>query len=425
MAGHASITRAETGRTTLRVTAVGDGLATAWNELRRLSSLPHVATLGAEQGFRIEDVTTLTAHVDPTMAAGPWLKRRLPAECTLTILPCSPRAGAELDACFARRGENATSQRMRYERGKDARVRVEAFELHPVEHCNLRCAHCCNLSLYARPRFRSVEALVREASAIARCLAPDVFKLSGGEPLLHPDITTILRAVHDVGVAPVVRLFTNGLLLHRMPDDFWAALDQLTVSDYASAPLGPARLAVIASKAKAFDVVLNVKPVDAFSQVVASEPQSDPNAIADTYRNCWLRHRCMMVRDGVFYACTRAAYADVFRTRWLGDESPSATTRDGVPLDGEDFADRLYDYLNRREPLEICRYCLGSDGPTLGHAQLRARQRIDAASWATRRPAGKARGGGILDVLRRRATMPAGMDRRPNRCRYSLTGPYP
>jgi organic radical activating enzyme len=370
MAGHASIIRAETGRTTLRVTAVGDDLATAWNELRRLSSLPHVTTLGAEHGFRIEDVTTLTAHVDPSMAAEPWLKRRLPAECALTILPCSPGAGAELVVCFARRGENATSQRERYERGKDARVRVEAFELHPVEHCNLRCAHCCNLSPYARPHFRSVESLVREARAIARCLAPDVFKLSGGEPLLHPDITPILRALRGVSVAPVVRLFTNGLLLHRMPDDFWAALDQLTVSDYASAPLGSARLSEIESKAKAFDVVLNVKPVNAFSKIAASDPHSDPDAIADIYRTCWLRHRCMMARDGVFYTCTRAAYADVFRARWLGDESPLEPTRDGVPLDGEDFADRLYDYLNRREPLEICKYCLGSDGPTLGHRQL-------------------------------------------------------
>ena len=55
--------------------------------------------------------------------------------------------------------------------------------------------------------------------------------------------------------------------------------------------------------------------------------------------------------------------------------------------------------------------------------RLRARPEISDTSSATRRPAGEARGGGILDVLRRRATKPAGMDRRRNRINYFWTSP--
>src|ERR1017187_2974767 len=62
-----------------------------------------------------------------------------------------------------------------------------------------------------------------------------------------------------------------------------------------------------------------------------------------------------------------------------------------------------------------------SPGPRQG--LLRARPEISDTSSATRRPAGEARGGGILDVLRRRATKPAGMDRRRNRINYFWTSP--
>jgi hypothetical protein len=40
--------------------------------------------------------------------------------------------------------------------------------------------------------------------------------------------------------------------------------------------------------------------------------------------------------------------------------------------------------------------------------------RRSAISWQTRRPSGKARRGRILDVCNRGATLPDGMDRRPN-----------
>jgi len=53
---------------------------------------------------------------------------------------------------------------------------------------------------------------------------------------------------------------------------------------------------------------------------------------------------------------------------------------------------------------------------------VRTRAGINVPRWPSRRPAGEARRGGILDVLRRRATKPAGMDRRPDRYGNSCSG---
>ena len=63
----------------------------------------------------------------------------------------------------------------------------------------------------------------------------------------------------------------------------------------------------------------------------------------------------------------------------------------------------------------------GFRGPRAAFAGVRAKPRLGkgpvknkfAFSWASRRPAGKARGGSIRAVFDRQVTPPDGMDRRP------------
>jgi hypothetical protein len=146
------------------------------------------------------------------------------------------------------------------------------------------------------------------------------------------------------------------------------------VSKYASAPVKPAHLELIAEKARRFDIVLNIKPVDRFSQVMAGARRDDEAATQATYDACWLRHRCLIVRNGRFYKCTRAAYFKEYQERLALPEreaDPAAVAAaDGVRLDGPDFGERLLEYLNARTPLGACRYCLGSSGSMVPHVQL-------------------------------------------------------
>jgi organic radical activating enzyme len=360
---------------------LADALAASFHRLRELSSLTHLERLGLHFGFRIEDLVQVRALVRDAAerdAAQRWLSRRLPRECHLVIeagpppLPM-PERRVVLEAVFAERGELPTSQRQRYQQD-GGRIRVEAFELHVVEHCNLSCAHCCNMSPYLDARFLPVEEIATHCRFMARHLDVDVFKIMGGEPLLHPEITRILEVLKTTGISRTIRLFTNGLLLHRMDDDFWRALDELTVSNYASAPVKPAHLELIADKARRFDIVLNIKPVDRFSQVMAGARHDDEAATQATYDACWLRHRCLIVRHGRFYKCTRAAYFKEYQERLALPEreaDPAAVAADdGVLLEGPDFGERLLEYLNARTPLGSCRYCLGSSGPMVPHVQL-------------------------------------------------------
>ena len=320
--------------------------------------------LGRDAGYRLEDLVDVAIAGDARVAA--WLERRLGRRVEIV-----DGATPALAAVFAARIGRAP-ERARYQRGDDGRVRVEAFEFHVTEHCNLRCANCCNMSPLVDERTLAItdfEPLVRQ---LAGSVVADVVKIMGGEPLLHPDITSVVRVLRASGIGDRVRLFTNGLRLHAMADSFWESLDELTISTYTSAPVKPAVLAMARERARRHDIVLNIKPVDEFSQVLSPRYASDDTAVAETYRRCWLRHRCMVVRDRRFYTCTRAAYAGEFLTRAQHEPSPEPLDRsgDGISIDQPDFAAALEAYLGRELPLAACRYCFGGDGPTEPHYQL-------------------------------------------------------
>ncbi len=363
-----------------------DALEGLLGTLRIATARDAVRALGLDVGFRLEDAVVVRAEIPRSIGvdfARRWLRRRIPAAAHLGIEERTD-ADAVLEMEIAER-HGWSPRATRYAVGDDGRVAVEAFELHVVEHCNLRCAHCCNMSPFLDAHVLPVEEIAQQCRTMASALAVDVFKIMGGEPLLHPRIAEVIVAIRESRISDVVRLFTNGLLLHRMSDEFWSALDQMTISNYSSAPTPRRNLELAREKAKKHDFVLNVKDVVEFSEVLSPKLRSDAAETRRTFENCWLRHRCLVVRNGVFYTCTRAAYAGEFVKRIRVDAPPSdffeRLEGDGVSLAGPDLKGRMLAYLNREEPLESCRYCFGGDGPISSHEQLAA---VDIASGRTR-----------------------------------------
>lgn len=359
-------------------------LAEAFALLRSASGREAVVRLGRDQGYRVEDVVAMSASGIPERdlaRAHAWLARRLPSRASIA---CSAAGAISGEAVAGRAISLRASIEPRapeharvYEVDPaDGRVAVESVELHIVEHCNLRCAQCCNVSPYLDARTMSVDEVRAACARIRAALRPDVLKIMGGEPLLHPELGAVLRAVKESGVAPRVRLFTNGLLLRNIDDATFSAIDELTVSSYASAPVRAELVAETEARARRFDVVLNVKEVSTFSAVL-TDVANDAASARATYDACWLRHRCLVVRSGRFYKCTRAAYHGEFHERVTVDvrdgDPGAAEAALGVPIDAPDFAARAAAYLSARTPLASCRHCLGSSGPLAKHVQLRRR----------------------------------------------------
>ena len=103
--------------------------------------------------------------------------------------------------------------------------------LYLTKGCNLRCRYCY-------PPGDEPSLPVDETVALLDRIRPHnpALNLTGGEPLLYPGITEVIRRAAELRFKPLL-LSTNGLLLHRVADDL-SLLDHLVISlDSVSEPV--------------------------------------------------------------------------------------------------------------------------------------------------------------------------------------------
>jgi len=256
------------------------------------------------------------------------------------------------------------------------RIQTRSLETHIVDHCNLTCAECCSLSPLLPAWHASPAAIADDLRRAARVLSPRVFKLVGGEPLLHPELIDIVRIARQSGIAPVISITTNGLKLGEMTDAFWQEVDALTISRYPKPRLSAALVAHVEAQAARHDVRLNWKTQEAFSTMTRQQPDSDQDTARRIYADCWIRERCHMIRDGMFYTCTRPAH---FHTLYQGRLDFHG---DGLALrDDAAMLEAMLAYLHREAPLRACLHCHGGSAPQAPH-RIMTRAEVNALKAA-------------------------------------------
>src|SRR5881275_2027105 len=78
----------------------------------------------------------------------------------------------------------------------------------PIRRCNLSCAYCNEYDDYSKP---VPLAPLRHRIELLGNLKTGVITLSGGEPLLHPELDDVIRLIRRN--ATLAGLITNGYLL--------------------------------------------------------------------------------------------------------------------------------------------------------------------------------------------------------------------
>jgi MoaA/NifB/PqqE/SkfB family radical SAM enzyme len=80
----------------------------------------------------------------------------------------------------------------------------------PTRRCNLDCAYCNEYDKVSSPV--PIHTMLRRIDRLAD-LGTTIITLSGGEPMLHPDLDAIIQRIRERGA--IATLITNGLLLTR------------------------------------------------------------------------------------------------------------------------------------------------------------------------------------------------------------------
>jgi MoaA/NifB/PqqE/SkfB family radical SAM enzyme len=97
----------------------------------------------------------------------------------------------------------------------------------PIRRCNLSCTYCNEFDDFSKPV--PTDVMIGRINRLAD-LGTSILTISGGEPLLHPELDKIIAAMRSRGV--LAGMITNGYLL--MPDRIKqlndAGLDHLQIS---------------------------------------------------------------------------------------------------------------------------------------------------------------------------------------------------
>src|SRR5690349_6146524 len=78
----------------------------------------------------------------------------------------------------------------------------------PIRRCNLACKYCNEYDDFSKPV--PTELMFRRVDKLGE-LGTSVITISGGEPLLHPELDEIIQRIRKNGI--VAGLITNGYLL--------------------------------------------------------------------------------------------------------------------------------------------------------------------------------------------------------------------
>src|SRR6266481_10223371 len=81
----------------------------------------------------------------------------------------------------------------------------------PIRRCNLACEYCNEYDFFSKPV--PTETMFQRVDKLA-ALGTSVITISGGEPLLHPELDEIIHRIRNRGM--IAGLITNGYLL--MPE---------------------------------------------------------------------------------------------------------------------------------------------------------------------------------------------------------------
>ena len=110
--------------------------------------------------------------------------------------------------------------------------RVRKLRVSLTDRCNFRCVYCMpeDAEFLPREELLTADEIVRTVRVFAD-LGVNKIRLTGGEPLMRPDVVEITRRLKAVDGITTVSMTTNGFMLpHRAPALVEAGLDGVNIS---------------------------------------------------------------------------------------------------------------------------------------------------------------------------------------------------
>lgn len=245
------------------------------------------------------------------------------------------------------------------------------LELIVADHCNIACRQCNHASPVMKKWNATAEGVARDLARLAPIYRPRMLRILGGEPMLNPQLTEIIRVARRSGIAEHVQLVTNGLLLDRLDDSAWDLLSEVEISIYPAAGVTDAMIEKARMKGIRHNTVVNTCVYPEFRMTFCSRPAQDKALVEEIWMGCKMAQvwGCHAVRDGFIHRCPQSIYIAMLGGDHGAAEGLSLHDEPAVPLQP-----RLLAFLNAAGPLKACWQCAGSSGKTIDQVFLVRRE---------------------------------------------------
>lgn len=231
------------------------------------------------------------------------------------------------------------------------------FEVDVVSHCNLNCKCCSQFSCIAEEEYIDIHKMENDFKRLGELFDGEAKRiyLIGGEPLLHPQITTCMEIARKYFHRGEISVFTNGLLLLKCGEAFWRECRKSDISIIITKYPISLDYQKIMNKAEEegirfsfFGTSEDFKYMTNLALDIQGKQDVEKNFVS-----CAEANNCIKLRDGKLFTCTRPAA--IYRFNRFFGKNLELSEEDSIDIykarTGEEILKKL------AAPIPFCRYC--------------------------------------------------------------------
>ena len=266
---------------------------------------------------------------------------------------------------------------MNYEIPNQLRNKFVGLDIYLAKHCNLKCRGCTRFCNIAKPEFYNTEQLMTDLlTMLSNGINIGRLTLTGGEPLIHPELISIIKDIRSLNNRINLNIFTNGKLFMKLADDLIPVLKRYNVdvlfTRYNDPSIDYDSITKICEEndIKVSDIHKTVFGYDCTIQKFTcnrlSRPLNNSKSVVQKYNYC--SDTCPCLWDSKIYLCGKCAFADSMND--YVHTNFKETTRDYIRVEDLKSTEQYLSYISK--PIPFCKYCFNTPGKDI--------------PWSTSRP---------------------------------------
>ena len=231
------------------------------------------------------------------------------------------------------------------------------LEIYIAEHCNLSCFSCHHFSQLAVPEFADLAVTERDLKRFSELSGGyiPIINLSGGEPLLHPQLPDFMRIAREFFPDSKIKILTNGLLLLAQKDLFWEAVKKYNIAISPTKYPG-INWEKIEKNANTYGCKLEYAGYTRKSKKMSRKYIIDllgkQNAIK-SFKRCYMAANCTPLKNGRIATCHFVFSVQHFNN-YFNQHIP-VNESDSIDIYKVNDMKEIIEFVNK--PIPLCAYC--------------------------------------------------------------------